>query len=61
MFDVLADGMTVLFNGAVATLGALVSPLPLLLVLCTASLAWAAVVEIDELNVRSFKPDVQRH
>lgn len=59
--DVLGSGLITMFNGFVALLGTLASPMALAVVVVVASLVWLALIEIEELNRQGTKPDVGRH
>ena len=59
--DALGSGLVTLVNGLLAVLGALGNPVSLALVAIGASLAWLALVRIEELDRQGTKPTVTRH
>lgn len=59
--DIISAGFLTLFNGAVAFVSTLASPVTLALVISAASLGWLARCEIEELDRRGTKPMVGRH
>lgn len=60
-FDALADGLTVLFNGTVVALGAVISPVTVLVAVLSASLLSMARFEMHEMDLQARKPTVPRH
>jgi hypothetical protein len=57
----LANGLYLLFNGAMSSIHAVVSPVTIAIVLCLGSLTWLATLETDELNRQGHKPTIERH
>jgi hypothetical protein len=56
----LSNGFITLYNGAVALVSGLVSPVVLLAALVGASFLWLGLIELDELNRQGTKPEVER-
>lgn len=59
--DAVANGLVTLFNGLVGVLDAVASPWTFAIGAIAASLAWLAVIEIEELDRQAAKPEVGRH
>jgi len=59
--NVLANGLTTLFNGLFYLIGSLVSPVMLAVLVAGASLSWLALLECDDLDRRGTKPLVGTH
>jgi hypothetical protein len=57
----LANGLFLMFNGALSSIHAVISPVTIAVVLCVGSLTWIAVLESDELNRQAHKPTIERH
>lgn len=48
-------------NGLLTIVGALASPLTIALAISAVSLAWLALIEIDELDRQGTKPEIGMH
>lgn len=59
--EILGSGLITLFNGLVAMVGAVSSPITIAVVLCALALGWFAMLEVDELDRQGTKPEVGRH
>lgn len=58
---VLLDGFTVLLNGFVVLFSALFSWMFLVIIVIALGFGWMAIIELEELNRQSFKPETPLH
>lgn len=58
--DALANGLVTIVNGLWAIVDGLLSPVALMSIVIAASLAWIALIELDELNRQGTKPEIER-
>lgn len=59
--DPIGNGLITFLNGLESLLGALASPFAIAAIVVVVSLAWLAIIELDELSRQANKPEVGRH
>jgi len=58
--DALANGLVTILNGLRALGGGLLTATALMTIVIAVSLAWIALIELDELNRQGTKPEIGR-
>ena len=58
---IFSNSLITLTNGAFDFITRLFSPVSVILILLVISLAWMALLEMDEMNRQGTKPEVGRH
>jgi hypothetical protein len=58
---IFSNSLITLTNGAFDFITRLFSPVSIILILLVISLAWMALLEMDEMNRQGTKPEVGRH
>ena len=61
MLEHVASVLITIFNGAATVVGTVADLRVVLVVVCAASLAWLAAVEIEQLDRKGYKPGVRAH
>lgn len=57
----LANGLALLFNGALSSVRALATPVTIAVLVTVVALGQLASIEVHELNRQSTKPTIGRH
>lgn len=58
--NALTNGLITVANGLVALADGATTPVALMCAVVAASLAWLALIELDELNRQGTKPEIER-
>lgn len=61
MLEQLSQVLVTIANGVLAAIGAVMTLRTFLVLATIASLIWLALVEVEELDRRAYKPKIQRH